>query len=45
MNDASIFCKPYKYNEANRELIKALTKELFGAQIIEFLMERMHQLL
>ena len=36
MDDAPIFCKPYKYSEAKRKLIKTRTKELFDAQLVEF---------
>ena len=31
INDAPIFCKSYRYSEAERELIKTRTKELFDA--------------
>ena len=36
IDDAFIFRKPYRYSEAERELIKIHTKELFDAQLVEF---------
>ena len=36
VDDALIFCKPYRYSEVERKLIKARFKELFDAQLVEF---------
>lgn len=36
MDDAHIFCKPYKYIEVKRGLIKAQIEELLDAKLIEF---------
>lgn len=39
VDDTSIFCKTYKCNETKKELIKAQTKNVFNAHLVESLYE------